>query len=70
VVQAFRRPANPVEAARFRLRGLDPDATYELRDFDREGAARATGADLMAEGLPVRLVERPGSATIVYRRLP
>jgi alpha-galactosidase len=70
VVQAFRRPASPVEAARFRLRGLDPDATYEVRDFDREGAARATGAELMAEGLPGRLVERPGSAIIVYRRLP
>lgn len=66
VVQAFRRPESPYESARFRLRGLDRDGHYELKDFDREGTTEATGADLLEQGLLVESPRQPGAVIITY----
>jgi alpha-galactosidase len=69
MVQAFRRADSIYESARLRLRGLDPDARYEVRNLDAEGATVMSGRELMETGLLVTLARRPDSAVIVYRRV-
>ncbi len=68
MVQAFRRPDSPFVRADFRLRGLDPVATYEVTNLDAEGSPQMRGADLMEKGLAVELKDKPGSAVIVYKK--
>jgi len=69
VVQAFRHSKSPHETARFKLRGLDPAATYELRNFDVKGTATASGRELMDPGLLLTLTNTPDSAVISYKRV-
>ena len=69
MAQAFRRADSIYEAARLRLRGLDPDARYEVRDGDSETATQITGRELMESGLLVTLPDRPQAAVIMYHRL-
>jgi alpha-galactosidase len=69
MVQAFRRSESPYEAARFRPKGLDPDARYEICDLDGRQKSTAAGSKLMEAGLAVKLERRPDSAVIVYRRV-
>jgi alpha-galactosidase len=68
VVQAFRRAESPDVLAEFRLRGLDPAATYEVTNFDVEGSTMAFGAKLMEKGLTVEIKDKPGAAVILYQR--
>lgn len=68
VVQAFRRSESLYEAARYKLHGLDPGATYELRDLDHPRTRTATGRELMEQGLSVEIHEGPGAVVIAYRR--
>ena len=71
VVQAFRREKNRhMPAVTFLLSGLDPAAQYEVTDFDAERSTKTAGKDLMGKGLPVQIKDTPGSAVIVYRRIP
>ncbi len=67
-VQSFRRDASPYESARFQLRGLDPAATYALKDLDVPGTAAATGRELMDRGLLVTARERPAAVIVLYER--
>jgi alpha-galactosidase len=69
MVQAFRRPGSFYEAARFPLRGLDPDATYVVTNLDGGAPQQMTGRELMDEGLAVALAHRPNAAVITYRLL-
>jgi alpha-galactosidase len=66
VVQAFRRPQSCYETARFKLRGLDPVATYDLKDFDKEGTTKVAGKDLMEKGLLMEIGKAPSAVTILY----
>ena len=68
MVQAFRRPQSAHEVARFKLRGLDPQARYALTDLDTGEAQTLAGRELMDNGLPVSITGQPGSAVITYRR--
>jgi alpha-galactosidase len=68
MVQAFRRPKSPFESARLKLRGLDPEAQYTLRDLDQPQETRMTGRGLMENGLLVSIRERPGAVIITYRQ--
>jgi alpha-galactosidase len=68
LVQVFRRPDSPFEAARFRLHGLDPSSQYELANLDVPGTKPMTGQELMEKGLPVEIRDRPGSAVFRYER--
>jgi alpha-galactosidase len=70
VVLAFRRADNSSDTQRFRLRGLEPGATYELKNFDVSNVTRAKGRDLLEKGLLVRLPTRPAAATIAFKRVP
>jgi alpha-galactosidase len=58
MVQVFRRAQSSLEKARFKLRGLDATATYNVKDFDREGSVKISGRELMEKGLPVTLEPR------------
>ncbi|MEI8191722.1 MAG: GH36 C-terminal domain-containing protein, partial [candidate division NC10 bacterium] len=49
-VLAFRRQDCPDEEQRFKLRGLDREAAYEVTDPDAGTTASRTGAELMDEG--------------------
>ncbi|MGQ9592258.1 MAG: alpha-galactosidase, partial [Planctomycetota bacterium] len=66
LILAFRREASPCRTVEVRLRGLDPEATYELA-YDSSGErARARGADLLRSFL-LTLGERRSSELIAYR---
>lgn len=67
MVQAFRRPKCMYESARFNLRGLDPAASYLVKDIDKEETRMYSGADLMEEGFLFTLPTAPGSAVITYQ---
>jgi alpha-galactosidase len=70
IVQAFRRDESPYETARFRLRGLEPETLYRLKDFDQAQIREARGQDLMENGLLIRLPQRRSACIIRYRRAP
>jgi len=69
VVQAFRRARSKDVSMRFNLHGFDPNAAYELRDFDKENALRVSGRELMEKGLQVELTKPRQAATVIYRRV-
>jgi alpha-galactosidase len=68
VVQAFRRTDSPFVVAEFRLRGLDPAATYEITNFDVAGTTMIAGKELIEKGLNVEIKDKPGAAVITYRQ--
>jgi alpha-galactosidase len=69
MVEVFRRPASPFEAAHFPLRGLPPGARYTVTNLDVAGSQELTGRELMEQGLSVTLKNRGESAIIVYKRV-
>ena len=70
LVQAFRRAESPYELARFKLRGLEPAARYEVTDLDKPETPRQfTGRELLESGLPITLATPRSSGLIIYRRL-
>lgn len=70
MIQAFRRPASPIEEVAAVLKGLDPNATYELTDQDSSEKQTKRGDVLMAEGVSLRIQNKPGTKLVVYRRTP
>ncbi|MBN2022871.1 MAG: alpha-galactosidase [Pirellulales bacterium] len=69
LVQAFRRPECVYESARLQLRGLDPDATYDVQNLDERGVTKMTGKELAEPGLLVVMKNRPEAVLIVYKRV-
>jgi alpha-galactosidase len=69
MVQVFRRPGSPFEAARFPLRGLQPGLRYKVTNLDAAGFQELTGRELMGQGLYVTLKNRGQSSVIVYARI-
>ena len=67
-VEAFRRPQGDYEVARYKLSGLDPKASYTLRNLDTARESAMTGKQMMEEGVEVKITDRPGSAIILYTR--
>ncbi len=68
VVQVFRRAESIYEVGRLRLRGLDPAATYVIRDLDA-GETEAQGSELADVGLRVAVETQPGAKVFLYRRV-
>jgi len=68
-VVAFRRPGCRYSAAEFPLRGLDPNAEYELEDADDGRRWRQPGTTLAQRGLDLTITDLPGSSLIFYTRL-
>lgn len=69
VVQAFRHAESPYESARFQLSGIDPQAKYEIKDYDAAKPKVVDGRTLLREGLLVTLKQQASAATIRYRKL-
>jgi alpha-galactosidase len=70
MMQVFRRADSVYEAARFPLRGLEPDARYTVADLDAPAATEMTGRELWEKGLLVRIADRPGAVVIRYQKVP
>ena len=68
-MQAFRRPQSVEELARYKLRGLDPQARYAVTDLDTGHSQTLTGCELMDDGLPVTIRTQPGAAVLTYKQL-
>jgi alpha-galactosidase len=69
VLQAFRRSNSVYESARFRLAGLDPGAQYSITNLDSAEAKTLSGRELVEQGLPVAVLNRPGDAVLTYTKL-
>ena len=69
MVQVFRREASPYESARLPLQAVDPDARYRVMNMDQpDSPLEFTGRDLREKGVPVAILERPGSAFFIYTK--
>jgi len=69
MVQVFRRADSPYETARFRLRGLDPEARYRVSDLDAPGSTEMAGRDLRERGLEVAIPAKPRAVMMTYQRV-
>ncbi len=50
------------------LKGLDPDGTYEVSDYDSPGDVREIkGSELMSRGLEIKIPDSPKAAIINYK---
>jgi len=67
-VQAFRRQDSGQASMQFKLQGLDPKASYVVKNLDLAKTDQITGKALMDDGIKIDLPEKPGSALIVYRK--
>jgi alpha-galactosidase len=70
MVQAFRRQASIYESIRGKLRGLEPDATYIVKNFDSAETIEISGRELMDRGLPIVIREQPGAVVVTYKKKP
>jgi hypothetical protein len=68
LVVVLRRPQSRYEVARLPLHALDPTATYQVTDLDSNQVTKATGQELLEQGLRVSLSQKPGSALLVYEK--
>jgi alpha-galactosidase len=68
LVQVFRRPQSAYETARFKLRGLEAEANYEVVDIDENQPKIISGAELMNEGMYFAITEKPGVRVVRYSR--
>lgn len=70
MVQVFRREKSPDETGKFRLSGLDRDAVYTLTNPDVAGTTEMSGRDLLDNGLPITVKNRPGAGVVFYKKKP
>jgi alpha-galactosidase len=67
MVQVFRRAGSNYEAARFKLRNLDPSATYVVTDLDEPATPRKlSGRELLERGLFISMPQQPCARIITY----
>jgi alpha-galactosidase len=70
VVQAFRRDNSFYESARFKLRGLEPNARYAVTNLDTPAVRQEfTGSELLERGLVVEIAAQPAAAIITYHKV-
>ena len=69
LVQVFRRGESIYKSADLRLHGLDPEASYQVRNLDSPEADVIKGRHLMEIGLPVVLNDRPSAIVIHYGKI-
>ncbi len=68
LVVVLKRPESRYTAASFRLQGLGSAARYEVTNLDTGESRAFSGQELMEEGLEARLLKRPDSTLLLYRR--
>ena len=69
VVQMFRRPDSSMIAGRFKLRGINGDGVYEIKNVDSQETRRVSGEELLEKGLLVEIEDAPNCAIINYKRI-
>jgi alpha-galactosidase len=69
LVQAFRRDHSFYESARFRLRGLESNARYQVKNADTPELTQISGSELMDKGLLIGIAQHPGASIITYQKL-
>jgi alpha-galactosidase len=69
MIQAFRRDNSMYESARFKLKGLNPDAHYTVKNMDVPGLEDMIGSELMEKGLVVSIPNQPGAVIITYQKV-
>ena len=67
MIQAFRRPDNKDSTQTFRLRGLIPNAAYNIENMDTLSSTVCSGSQLMDIGFGIGLPNSPSAALFVYR---
>ncbi len=68
MVQVFRRAESNYESARFKLRNLDPSASYVVKDLDEPATPRKlSGRELLERGLLITAPGQPAARIITYR---
>lgn len=67
MIQIFRRHNSFYESARFKLLGLDTEADYLVTNLDTGVQERRSGRELLNDGLPVTIADKPGVALLTYR---
>lgn len=70
VVQAFRRPNSPFQVAKFPLKSLDAEATYQIANVDSPGETiTLTGKQLMETGVEIRMDAAPAATILIYTKV-
>ncbi|MDW7657640.1 MAG: alpha-galactosidase [Bacillota bacterium] len=69
VIQVFMRAQSVYDQGTFRLRGLNIDAKYEVKDYNTGVKRIIIGAELMEDGLKIVMFRRPDSALFHYCRV-
>jgi len=67
LIQVFRRAESATASTRLSLRGLTPDARYQVTDVDAGQLAILKGSDLIQPGLLVTSPGRPAALLITYK---
>ena len=68
-MEVFRRSASPYETANIKLQGLNANALYTVTNLDTSSSQDFSGRDLMEQGLPILLKQKPDSALLTYKRI-
>lgn len=68
MVQAFRRENCFYTSASFKLRNLERNAIYLVKNIDTEGIQELSGRTLMEEGLSIAISTQPGAAIVIYKK--
>ena len=68
MVLVFRRPFNEEISYHIKLKGLDEQAKYELI-YENNNAVSVKSGKELKKGLTVKIIERPGSLLITYRKI-
>ena len=68
-VVALRRSDSPFKSAQFALRGLEPNAFYEIEDADSGALRTLSGRELLEHALEIELPIRRSSMLLFYTRV-
>ena len=69
IIQMFRRDNSPVAEMQVRLFDIDPDGTYEFFSYDGEPVKTVGGAELIEQGLNVRISEPRASTLLSFSNI-
>lgn len=69
VIQMFARHDTTIIAERFKLRGLDENATYRFVDVDSQETRDIAGKELMTKGLVITIETAPHATIINYKKV-
>jgi alpha-galactosidase len=69
MIQAFRRDEDDEPWRNVPLRGLDAEATYEVKNLDTPATIQISGRELMQRGLHLEIKEKREAVIIIYKKV-